>query len=194
MAYYPLPEITGGEGAPASMRYVVRAPNAAALAGAAREVVRALDPTLPVTEVETLETLVGRARGERAFVMVLLLIAAALALLLGSVGLYGVVSWTVAQRRREIAIRMAVGAQVTGVRRLVLTEAGALALAGAVLGLGWAVALTRRLEAVLFETSPLDPVVFLAVSLLLIGICLLASWLPARRAAGIQPMAALRAE
>ena len=211
MAYYPVRN-RGGDGAtggdpattvPAAMRFVVRAPNAAALAGAAREVVRGLDPTLPVTEIETLETLVGRARGERAFVTVLLLIAAGLALLLGAVGLYGVVSWGVAQRRREIAIRMAVGARTTDVRRLVLTEAGALALAGAALGIGSAVvalgigsavAPTRRLDAVLFETSPLDPAVFLAVSLLLIGICLLASWLPARRAAGIQPMAALRAE
>ena len=202
MAYYPVRNRggdgpTGGDPAatvPASMRYVVRAPNAAALSGAAREAVHGLDRTLPVTGIETLETLVGRARGERAFVMVLLLIAAGLAVLLGSVGLYGVVSWTVAQRRREIAIRMAVGAQVTDVRRLVLTEAGALALAGAVLGLGSAAVLTRRLEALLFETSPLDPAVFLTVSLLLIGICLLASWLPARRAAGIQPMTALRAE
>ena len=195
MAYYPLPGVIGGEGAPATtMRYVVRAPNAAALAGAVRETVRGLDPTLPIAEVETLETLVGRARAERAFAMVLLLIAAGLALLLGSVGVYGVVSWTVAQRRREIAIRMAVGAQVTDVRRLVLTEAGGLALAGAALGIGSAVALTRRLQALLFETSPLDPTVFLAVSTLLVGVCLLASWLPARRAARIDPMTALRAE
>ena len=195
MAYYPLPGVIGGEGAPATtMRYVVRAPNAAALAGAVRETVRGLDPTLPIAEVETLETLVGRARAERAFAMVLLLIAAGLALLLGSVGVYGVVSWTVAQRRREIAIRMAVGAQVTDVRRLVLIEAGGLALAGAALGIASAVALTRRLQALLFETSPLDPTVFFAVSTLLIGVCLLASWLPARRAAGIDPMTALRAE
>ena len=194
MAYYPLPGVIGGEGAPAMMRYVVRAPNAAALGGAVRETVRGLDPTLPIAEVETLETLVGRARAERAFAMVLLLIAAGLALLLGSVGVWGVVSWTVAQRRREIAIRMAVGAQVTDVRRLVLTEAGGLALAGAALGIASAVALTRRLQALLFETSPLDPTVFFAVSTLLIGVCLLASWLPARRAARIDPMAALRAE
>ena len=194
MAYYPLPGITGGEGVPAGMRFVVRAPNAAALAGAVREMVRGLDPTLPLAEVETLETLVGRARGERAFVMTLLAVSAGLALLLGSVGLYGVVSYMVAQRRREIAIRMAVGAQVSDVRRLVLTEAGALALLGAALGIGAAMALTRRLQALLFETSPLDPLVFAAVSTLLVVVCLLASWLPARRAARIDPMAVLRAE
>ena len=194
MAYYPLPGITGGEATPAVMRYLMRGANAAGLSGAVREAVRGLDPTLPIAEIETLETLVGRARGTRAFVMALLAVSAGLALLLGSVGLYGVVSYMVAQRRREIAVRMAVGAQVTDVRRLVLTEAGALALLGAVLGIAAAVVLTRRLQALLFETSPLDPVVFAAVSTLLIGVCLLASWLPARRAARIDPCTALRAE
>jgi len=194
MAYYPLPGITGGEATPAVMRYVMRGANAAGLSGAVREAVRGLDPTLPIAEIETLETLVGRARGTRAFVMALLAVSAGLALLLGSVGLYGVVSCMVAQRRREIAVRMAVGAQATDVRRLVLTEAGALALLGAALGIGAAVVLTRRLQALLFETSPLDPAVFAAVSTLLIGVCLLASWLPARRAARIDPCAALRAE
>ena len=202
MAYYPLRNrggdgSTGGDPAatvPAAMRYVVRAPNAAALSGAVREAVRGLDPALPIAEIETLETLVGRARGERAFVMVLLAISAGLALLLGAVGLYGVVSYMVAQRRREIAVRMAVGAQVADVHRLVLSEAGGLALLGAVVGIGAAVALTRRLQALLFETSPLDPLVFVAVSTLLVGVCLLASWLPARRAARIEPLTALRAE
>ncbi|MCY4122937.1 MAG: ABC transporter permease [Acidobacteria bacterium] len=194
MAYYPLPGITGGEATPAVMRYLMRGANAAGLSGAVREAVRGLDPTLPIAEIETLETLVGRARGTRAFVMALLAVSAGLALLLGSVGLYGVVSCMVAQRRREIAVRMAVGAQMTDVRRLVLTEAGALALLGALLGIGAAVVLTRRLQALLFETSPLDPVVFAAVSTLLIGVCLLASWLPARRAARIDPCTALRAE
>ena len=194
MAYYPLPGVTRGESVPAAMRYVVRGPNAAALSGAVREAVRGLDPTLPIAGIETLETLVGRARGTRAFVMTLLAVSAGLALLLGSVGLYGVVSYMVVQRRREIAIRMAVGAQVTDVRRLVLTEAGALAVLGAGLGIAAAVALTRRLQALLFETSPLDPLVFVAVSTLLVGVCLLASWLPARRAARVDPLTALRAE
>ena len=197
MVYYPVPP-GGGSGdepaVPAAMRYAVRAPNAAALAAGVREAVGGLDPTLPIANVGTLETLVAQARGERAFVMVLLVIAAGLALLLGSVGLYGVVSYTVAQRRREIAIRMAVGARAADVGRLVLTEAGGLALIGAALGIGAAVALTRRLQALLFETSPLDPAVFLGVSGILVGVCLLASWLPARRAARIDPMNALRVE
>ena len=194
MAYYPAAGVVNGEDVPAAMRYVVRAPRAAGLAGAVREVVRRLDPTLPIADVETLETLVGRARGERAFVMVLLAAAAGLALLLGAVGLYGVVSYTVAQRRREIAVRVAVGAQGPDVRRLVLTEAGATALTGAALGIGAAAALTHRLRALLFETDPLDPAVFVAVPTLLAGVCLLASWLPARRAARVDPLTALRVE
>ena len=194
MVYHPIPPGGGEQPVPAAMRYAVRAPNAAALAAGVREAVGGLDPALPIADVETLETLVARARGERAFVMVLLVVAAGLALLLGMVGLYGVVSYTVAQRRREIAVRMAVGAQVADVRRLVLTEAGGLALVGAALGIGAAAALTWRLQALLFETSPLDPAVFLGVSTILVGVCLLASWLPARRAARIDPMTALRVE
>ena len=195
MVYFPVaPRGPVVSDLPWPMRYIVRARNTAALAAAVREAVRELDPALPVYDVETPETLVGRARGTQTLVMVLLAIAAGLALLLGAVGLYGVVSYTVAQRRREIAIRMAVGAQVGDVRRLVLTEAGVLALAGTGLGIGSAVVSTRWLQALLFETSPLDPAVFLAVPLLLVGVCLLASWSPARRAARTSPMAALGAE
>ncbi len=126
--------------------------------------------------------------------MVLLGVAAGLALLLGAVGLYGVVSYTVAQRRCEIAIRMAVGARAGDVRRLVLAEAGGLALVGAMLGVGAALALTGQLRAILFETSPLDPAVFLGVSVFLVSVCLLASWVPARRATRFEPIAALRVE
>lgn len=147
-----------------------------------------------MSDVDTLETLVGRARAQRAFVMTLLLVASAFALLLGAVGLYGVISYVVAQRTREIAIRMAVGAEVADIRRLVLVDAAGMALVGIALGIGTASALTRRLQALLFETSPLDPVVFVAVAALLVAVSLLASWLPARRAARVEPATALRAE
>ena len=194
MAYYAVSGAAFVADVPWPMRYVVRAPNAAALAGPVREALRRLDPALPVFGVETFETRVGRARGTRAFVMVLLGVAAGLALLLGAVGLYGVVSYTVAQRRREIAIRVAVGAQVGHVRRLVLADAGGLALVGAMLGVGAALTLTGQLRAILFETSPLDPAVFLGVSVFLVSVCLLASWVPARRATRVEPIAALRVE
>ena len=103
-------------------------------------------------------------------------------------------AYLVTRRRREIAVRMAVGARVTDIRRLVLMEAAGLALGGAALGAGAAMALTRQLRALLFETSPLQPEVFAAVAALLAATCLLASWLPARRATHIDPMAALRVE
>lgn len=198
MGYYPLayplrfPD-AGGAVQP-SMRYVVRGPNAVALTTGVREVVRSLDRGLPISDVSTLEALVVRARAQRAFVMVLLMVAAAFALLLAVVGLYGVIAYTVTRRRREIAVRMAVGAQVGDIHWLVLKEAGGLALAGAALGAGAAAALTRQLQTLLFETNPLDPAVFAAMAALLAAICLLASWLPARRATHIDPMAALRVE
>ena len=194
LAYYPVNGTNAVGEVPWGLRYVVRAPDPVALAAPVREMVRGLDPTLPVSDVETLQTRVGRERGTQAFVMVLLIAAGGLALLLGAIGLYGVVSYTAAQRQGEMAIRMAVGAQMADVRRLVLTEATGLALAGTALGIISAVALTRRLEALLFETSPLAPMVFLAVSTLLVATCLLASWLPARRATRVNPMAALRVE
>ncbi|MDA1092057.1 MAG: FtsX-like permease family protein [Acidobacteria bacterium] len=194
-AYYPVAYRLGEALlAPLAMSYVVRTPNTAAFAAPARAAVRALDPGLPVSDIETLDTLVRRARAQRAFVMTLLLVASAFAVALGAVGLYGVISYVVAQRRREIAIRMAVGAQLADIRRQILSEAGWLALAGTAIGLGAAIVLTRRLQALLFETSPLDPGVFAAVAALLATTCLIASWLPARCAAQVDPATALRGE
>ena len=194
MAYYPLSDTGRTDGVPNSLSYLIRGAGADRLTTPAREVVRRIDPSLPVSDIETLETIVARASRERSFVTSVLIIAGGLALLLGSVGLYGVISYMVAQRRQEIAIRMAVGASIADVRRLVFREAGLLAVAGTLLGAGAAVAVTRRLQAFLYETSPLDPTVFLAVSALLVGVCLLASWVPARRAALIDPAGALSAE
>ena len=195
LVYYPLavPADYDEVDVRPGMSYVVRT-DGANLAGAVRDAVRALDPNLPISDVDSLETLVARAWAQRAFVMVLLLIASGFAVLLGAIGLYGVISYLVVQRRREIAIRLAIGAQLGDIRRLVLTEASWMALAGTAIGLAAAVALTRRLQALLFEVSPLDPWVFATVSTLLAGICLTASWLPARRAARVEPVSALRAE
>ena len=193
LVYYPMAIADDEEDeVPRQMSFVVRAQAAAGLADQVRDAVGAINSSLPISNVETLELLVARARATRAFVMLLLIVAAGFALLLGSVGLYGVISYVVAQRAREIAIRMAVGAQTNDIRRMVLVEAGWLALAGTVVGVGAAIALTRRLQALLFETSPLDPIVFAVVSLLLATVCLAASWLPARRAARVSPVSALR--
>jgi len=198
MSYYPMAFTGRLDGdmtaVQPSMRYVVRGPNAAALTTGVREVINDLDSGLPISGVATLETLVSGARAQRAFVMVLLMAAAAFALLLTVVGLYGVIAYMVSRRRREFAVRMAVGAQAGDIRRLVLAEAGALALGGAALGGGAAAALTRQLQALLFETSPLEPAVLAAVAVLLVAICLLASWLPVRRATRVDPMVALRVD
>ena len=197
MAFYPMAFTAADEEqfyVPRFMRYVVRGSNPTALTAGLRDVVRDLDPGLPISDVSTLDALVARARAPQAFVMVLLLVAAGGALLLGTVGLYGVIAYLVTQRRREIAVRMAVGARVADIRRLVLTEAAGLALGGATVGAGAAIALTHQLRALLFETSPLQPAVFAAVAVLLATTCLLASWLPTRRATRIDPMASLRVE
>ncbi|MEE2635631.1 MAG: ABC transporter permease, partial [Acidobacteriota bacterium] len=195
LVYYPLAVDRGDDlDVPTGMTFVLRGADTNNFLTPARGAVRALDPTLPISDLQTMDSLLDRARVQRSFVMVLLVTASVFAVLLSAIGLYGVISYVVAQRRREIAIRMAIGARLADIRRLVLVEAGWMALVGTGLGIGVSVALTRRLQSLLFETSPLDPVVFLGVSLLLATICLVASWIPARRAASVEPVHALRAE
>lgn len=198
MAYYPLAEFSaGGNDVPLEMQYVVRAPNIIELVSSIRDGVRMIDPGLPIVDVQTLDVIVSRARAAPALVMAMLLIAAGLTLLLGAVGVYGVVSCMVAQRDREIAIRVAIGADSVKVRRLVLTEACGLALLGVVLGMCAALALESFMGALSFEmvqANPLDMTIIVTVMALVIGTCLLASWFPARRATRIDPTMALRAE
>jgi ABC-type antimicrobial peptide transport system permease subunit len=121
-------------------------------------------------------------------------IAAAVALVLGAVGLYGVISYIVAQRTREFGVRMALGARAGDVSRMVLREASLLVLLGLATGLLAAGALTRLMASLLFGVAPFDPLTFGAVALLLAPVALLATWLPARRAAGVDPIQALRWE
>ncbi len=194
VVYYPMTAQNNRGGVPRALSYVLRTDRVEPIVGRATETVHTVDPNLPVSNIATYATILRRNRATPAFVMVLLIIAATFALLLGATGLYGVISYLVALRQREIAIRLAIGAQLADIRRLILVEAGWMALAGTAVGLTAAVVLTRRLQALLFETTPLDPVVFVAVSTILVGVCLLASWLPARRAARVEPVTALRAE
>jgi ABC-type antimicrobial peptide transport system permease subunit len=121
-------------------------------------------------------------------------IAAAVALLLGAVGIYGVISYVVSQRTREIGVRVALGARAGDVSGLVLRHGLALAATGAVIGLVAAAALTRLMSSLLFGVRPVDPVTFAGVAVLLVAIALLACWLPARRAMRIDPIEALRWE
>lgn len=166
--------------------------NPESLAQPAREALRAVDPNAPVLSVRTMQTVLDAALTDVTFTSTVLAAAAVLALLLGAIGLYGVISYAVAERRSEIGVRVALGASPSSVGALVLREGVALAAVGGALGLAGAFLLTRFLRSVLFEVSTLDPVTFAAVALILLAVALIATWLPARRAARIDPLEAIR--
>ena len=126
--------------------------------------------------------------------MLTLFIAATLALILGAVGIYGTISYVVSRRTREIGIRMALGAQAKDVRRMVVAQGGRVAMVGVVIGLGAALLSARWLETLLFEVKARDPLVFGAVSLIMISVALLASYVPARRASAVNPVEAMRTD
>ncbi|HVF61943.1 MAG TPA: ABC transporter permease [Thermoanaerobaculia bacterium] len=163
-------------------------------AAAVREAVWGLDRNLPLAQMRTMEEVLERSTARTSFTMLLLLVAAAMAVLLGAVGNYGVISYVVSQRTREIGVRMALGAARGDVAGLVLRQGLWMALGGVAIGLAGAFALTRLLRALLFEVSPTDPATFSAVSVVLVAVALLASYLPARRAASVDPLEAIRYE
>ena len=178
-----------------SMTFVVRtAGDAAAVMQAAKTVVWAIDPTLPFYDTVTVEQLVAVSLAPRRFSLVLLGAFAVIALVLAVVGLYGVISFSAAQRTREIGVRMALGARFADIRRLVVFEGLWLAVTGIAMGLAAALIATRFLESLLFGVTPTDPITLGLVAVLLLGVALLASYLPARRAARVDPLTALRVE
>jgi predicted permease len=164
------------------------------LVGAIRQVLSELNPDVPLVAPMTMRTVVEQSMARTAFVMTLLSLAGGMALLLSAVGIYGVISYLVAQRRGEIGVRMALGARVPQVARLVVGQSLALVAVGVVLGLLGAVVGMRLLQAVLYDVSPTDPGILMAVSGLLLAIAAVASVGPARRAARVQPVEVLRAE
>jgi predicted permease len=163
-------------------------------AGALRHVVRSLDPELPVSGVGTLSQIVSQSSQQQQFVALLLGFFAGAALALALIGIYGVVSYSVAQRTHEFGIRVALGARKRDVLRLVAGEGLVMALVGIAAGLVAALALTRLMASLLYGVRPNDPVTFIAVPLLLIVVALAACLIPARRAAKVDPMVALRHE
>ena len=163
-----------------------------AMANAVRHQILAMDPDQAISGVSTMERLREESQGQLRLIMTLLGIFAGAATLLAVLGLYGVIAYTVAQRTKEIGIRRAVGAQPTHIIALVVGQGLRLALAGAALGLAGAWALTRIMSDLLFQVSAADPLTFAAVAVLFVTVALAASYLPARRAARIDPLLALR--
>jgi predicted permease len=165
-----------------------------AMAAQVREALRSVDPDLPLLDPETLEARIAQTVADRRLALVLLGAFAALALLLASLGVYSVMAHLVAFRTSEIGIRMALGASPGLVLRMVLGHGRKLTLLGIALGIAGGLAVSRLMQQVLFEVNPADPLIYLAVSVALLLVAELASFLPARRATRIDPVVALRAE
>ena len=168
--------------------------SAEAVIGAVRREVSTIDATLPITETRTMEEVLSDAQSKPRFLTLVLTLFAGVALVLAAVGIYGVISYSVAQRTKEFGIRMALGAQQRKVVSLVLGRGLLLVIIGLVVGLVGALALTRFLSGFLFGITATDPVTFAVVSVLLAGIAILASYIPARRATRVDPLVALREE
>jgi ABC-type antimicrobial peptide transport system permease subunit len=168
--------------------------NPSTMADAIRNAVRQVDPSQAVYDPQTLEQSIDSSLVSRRFVVVLLSVFAGLALLLSAIGLYGVISYGVHMRVREIGIRMALGAERSDVLRLILRHGLELAAAGLVIGLVATLIAGRVLSSMLFATSLFHPLTLLATSALLTGTVLLASYLPARRASRLDPVRTLREE
>jgi predicted permease len=165
-----------------------------AVMGPVRQAASAVDPGEVIYAVETMHGVIENAFAARRLSMILLAFFAAIALALSCIGIYGVISYLVGERTREIGVRMALGAQRGDVLRLILRQGATMALVGVALGIGLALGLTRLISAQLFGVTAHDPLTFAAVGLVLIVVALVACWLPARRAASVDPIVALHAE
>jgi len=189
-AYFPLDQV-GVSG----LTIVVRtAQRPESIGGAVRAVVRRLDADLPVVGMTSMEDVVSRSVEAPRFYAFLLVVFSSAALSLAAIGIYGVLSYAVAARTREIGVRIAIGAQRRDVIGMVLGDAARLAVLGLAAGLAASLVLTRLLSGILFEVKPFDPETYAVVSAILLGVALFAALVPARRASSVDPIAALRQE
>ncbi len=193
MIYLPMvgPHPRWGVGSPA---YVVKSTRADVLAPEIRNLMREHVPESPMYRVFTMEGLADRSMAQLSFTMLMLAIAASLSLILGAVGLYGVLSYVVSLRTREMAVRMALGAEAVQVRRMVVLQGARVTLAGVAFGLLAALTFTRLLASLLFGVGTLDAPTFIAMSGVMLAVALLASYIPARRASSVDLMESLRSE
>jgi putative ABC transport system permease protein len=166
--------------------------NPLSMAPAVRQQIAQVDGDLPVTAVRSMQEIVSQSFGQRQVTLWLLGAFAAAALVLAAIGIYGLLAYSVEQRRQEMGIRRALGAQPTDILRLVLREGLILTLAGIATGLAGALAINRAIAALLFRVSPTDPVIFAGMALLFVAVALIASYLPARRALEVEPLVAIR--
>ncbi|MGH9142880.1 MAG: FtsX-like permease family protein, partial [Thermoanaerobaculia bacterium] len=197
MMYMPMlaPRVVSISPPLSAMSYVVRTAVApAAMAEPARRAIGEIDANLAIAQVRTLQELLDRASAQMAFTMILLVVAAGVALLLGVIGIYGVMSYIVSQRTGEIGVRLALGARPGSVVAMIVRQGAIVALVGTVVGLAAAFAGGRLIESLLYGVSPRDPAVFGITALTLLSIALVACWLPARRAAVLNPLDALRTD
>lgn len=165
-----------------------------ALASAVRKTVGSIDDGIPVSQVTTLESMISESQSLRRFQTWLLILFASFALLLAAIGIYGLMHYSVAQRNHEIGIRMAVGANRSDVLRLIIRQGLAVVLVGEAVGLAAAIGLSQTMSSLLFEVEPMDPATLAIVTLLLTGVGASAIYIPARRAAKVDSMKALRYE
>jgi putative ABC transport system permease protein len=189
-AYVPMTAAFGGP----SLAWVVRTDGTADFAAQLRSAIAAIDPGQRVRRVRTMNDIVALTSATSRFNATLFGIFAGVALLLAALGLYGVLSFLVTQRRQEIGTRMALGASKSDVLKVFLRQGLALTVAGLCVGIAVALFVSRWLTSLLFGVTPADPFSFVAVSLLLLAVASVASYLPARRAAAIDPMAAIRSQ
>ena len=196
--YWParMTDFWGGGYVARAATYAIRTDRAGTEAFLAqlREAVWDVNPNLPLAQVRTLETVYDQSMARTSFTVVMLGLAGLTALLLGIVGIYGVISYTVSQRTREIGIRLALGERQAEIKRMFVRQALLMAGGGVVAGVAGAISVTRLLSSLLFEVSPLDPLTDGTVSVALVATAVLASYVPARRAAALDPVEALRAE